>query len=159
MTDKNGQEPFWTDGANLNKIYNQDCMDGMKEIPDKFFDLAIVDPPYFSGPERRGFYGRHVSPIGVQRHYEKSENWSVPTTEYFNELIRVSKEQIVWGCNYFNYPFGAGRIVWDKVNGGSSIIARIDMELEYLGFEIDPHYHNLAEERIKEFNAQMKMTI
>lgn len=57
MTDKNEQEPFWTDGANLNKIYNQDCMDGMKEIPDKFFDLAIVDPPYFSGPERRGFYG------------------------------------------------------------------------------------------------------
>lgn len=57
MTGKNEQEPFWTDGANLNlnKIYNQDCMDGMKEIPDKFFDLAIVDPPYFSDRSAEGF--------------------------------------------------------------------------------------------------------
>lgn len=44
-----------------------DCMDGMKQFPDKYFDLAIVDPPYFSGPERRRYYGRKVSPIGVQR--------------------------------------------------------------------------------------------
>lgn len=90
---------------NLNRIYNQDCMNGMKEIPDKYFDLAVVDPPYFSGPERRGFYGRRLSPIGVQRHYEKSENWNIPTAEYFDELIRVTKDQIVWGCNYFDYPF------------------------------------------------------
>lgn len=44
--------------------YNIDCMDGMKQFPDKYFDLAIVDPPYFTGPEKRGFYGRKVSPIG-----------------------------------------------------------------------------------------------
>ena len=226
---------------NLNRIYNQNCMDGMKEISDKYFDLAVVDPPYFSGPERRSFYGRRVSPIGVQRHYEKSENWDVPTAEYFDELIRVSKEQIVWGRNYFDYPFGPGCIVWDKVNGnssfsdceiaycsmhdsvrlfrymwngmmqgasmsngavqrgdkrlnekrihptqkpvelykwilytyakpgfkildthvgsGSSIIACIDMGFEYLGFEIAPHYHSLAEERIKEFQAQIRMNI
>ena len=52
--------------------YNLDCMIGMKEFPDKFFDLAIVDPPYFSGPERRSYYGRKISPIGVQRLYEKN---------------------------------------------------------------------------------------
>lgn len=45
--------------------YNMDCMDGMREFPDKFFDIAIVDPPYFSGPERRKFFGQRVSPIGV----------------------------------------------------------------------------------------------
>ncbi len=49
--------------------YNMDCMDGMKQFPDKYFDLAIVDPPYFSGLERRNYYGRKVSPIGVQRLY------------------------------------------------------------------------------------------
>ena len=80
--------------------YNMDCMDGMKEFPDGYFDIAIVDPPYFSGPERRGFYGKKISPIGVQRIYEKSDCWQVPDEDYFKELFRVSKEQIIWGCNY-----------------------------------------------------------
>lgn len=99
---------------------NADCMEGMKQYPDKYFDLAIVDPPYFSGPERRKFYGRKISPIGVQRFYEPSEDWEIPGEEYFRELVRVSKHQIVWGCNYFIHHFGPGRIVWDKCNGESS---------------------------------------
>lgn len=100
--------------------YNMDCMEGMKQFPDKYFDLAIVDPPYFSGPERRGYYGRKVSPIGVQRHYEPSEKWEVPGADYFRELERVSKHQIIWGCNYFYWNFPTGRIVWDKCNGSNS---------------------------------------
>lgn len=55
--------------------YNMDCMIGMNDFPDKFFDLAIVDPPYFSGPERRNYYGRKVSPIGVQRLYGTLVVW------------------------------------------------------------------------------------
>lgn len=100
--------------------YNMDCMEGMKQFPDKYFDIAITDPPYFSGPERRGYYGRKVSPIGVQRHYEPSENWEVPGEDYFRELERVSKHQIIWGCNYFDWNFPTGRIVWDKCNGSNS---------------------------------------
>lgn len=96
--------------------YNMDCMDGMKEFPEKYFDIAIVDPPYFKGPDKRKYYGRKTSPIGVQRVYPKIDNWEIPTEAYFDELARVSKHQIVWGCNYFNYPFGSGRIVWDKCN-------------------------------------------
>lgn len=99
--------------------YNMDCMDGMKEFPDEYFDLAVVDPPYFTGPEKRGFYGRRVSPIGVKRVYRVSEEWKIPEKEYFDELIRVSKNQIIWGCNYFKYDFLPGRIVWDKCNGNS----------------------------------------
>ena len=91
--------------------YNMCCMDGMKEFPDKYFDLAVVDPPYFSGPEKRGFYGRKTSPIGVKRIYRISEEWTVPDKEYFDELFRVSKHQIIWGCNYFRYDFPPGRIV------------------------------------------------
>lgn len=49
----------------LNQCYNMDCMKGMAQFPDGFFDLAVVDPPYFSGPERRGYYGSKVSKIGV----------------------------------------------------------------------------------------------
>lgn len=97
-----------------------DCMKVLSQLPDKSFDLAIVDPPYFSGPERRQFYGRRVSSIGVKRVYEKSEAWQVPTAEYFDELTRVAKYYIVWGCNYYDYIFAHGRIVWDKCNGASS---------------------------------------
>lgn len=109
--------------------YNVDCMEGMKHFPDKYFDLAIVDPPYFSGPERREYYGRAVSTIGVKRRsYHKMDTWEVTGEDYFKELFRVSKEQIIWGCNYYDYPFGPGRIVWDKCNGASSYS---DCEIAY----------------------------
>lgn len=117
------------DTENPQSIYlNMDCMDGMKEFPDKYFDIAIVDPPYFSGPEKRCYYGKTVSPIGVQRYYKPSADWEVPGKEYFSELFRISRHQIVWGCNYFDYPFGSGRIVWDKCNGSSSFS---DCEIAY----------------------------
>lgn len=95
-------------------------MEILKRLKNNSFDLAIVDPPYFSGPERRQFYGSKVSKIGVNRLYAKSEKWEVPTAEYFDELKRVSKYYIVWGCNYYDYIFAHGRIVWDKCNGKSS---------------------------------------
>ena len=100
--------------------YNTDCMEYMRSLPDKAFDLAVVDPPYFSGPERRGYYGNKVSSIGVHRDYPISPKWDVPKTPYFKELDRVAKKYIVWGCNYFYYHFPAGRIVWDKCNASSS---------------------------------------
>lgn len=104
------------------------CMDYLPQFPDNCFDIAITDPPYFSGPEQLGYYGRAVSPIGVQRIYEKSREWEVPDRRYFEELARVSRHQIIWGCNYFDYTFGPGRIVWDKCNGGSSFS---DCEIAY----------------------------
>ena len=104
----------------LNVAYNMDCMDAMRAIPDGAFDLAIVDPPYFSGPERRGYYGSRASKIGVHRDYPISPAWKIPGQAYFCELRRVAKRYIVWGCNYFDYGFASGRIVWDKCNGDSS---------------------------------------
>jgi site-specific DNA-methyltransferase (adenine-specific) len=103
----------------MTQAFNMDCMAAMREFPDKFFDLAIVDPPYFSGPERRSFYGQNISKIGVNRVYKKSIAWQVPGAEYFHELERVSKKYIVWGCNYYDYQFHTGRIVWDKCNDSS----------------------------------------
>lgn len=70
---------------------NVDCMEYMRMLPDKAFDLAIVDPPYFTGPERRGYYGCKVSPIGVHRDYPISPKWNVPGIDYFSELVRVAK--------------------------------------------------------------------
>lgn len=110
-------------------FYNADCMDIMRSYSDNYFDLAIVDPPYFNGPNKRKYYGSEISATRVQRKtYPIINEWEVPKKEYFDELFRVSKNQIIWGVNYFNYSFGGGRIVWDKVNGKSSFS---DCEIAY----------------------------
>jgi site-specific DNA-methyltransferase (adenine-specific) len=109
-------------------LYNADCMDILRELPDKQFDLAIVDPPYFDGPNKLGYYGTSKSSKGVKRPFYKAKHWTVPGNDYFEELMRVSKHQIIWGCNYYQFPFGSGRIVWDKVNGRSSFS---DCEIAY----------------------------
>jgi site-specific DNA-methyltransferase (adenine-specific) len=103
----------------------------MAKYPDKHFDLAIVDPPYFDGPKRLGYYGNgyHSSTGVVRKQYQKIGTWNIPCNDYFSELFRVSNEQIVLGINYFPVVnFGPGRIVWDKCNGASSFS---DCEIAY----------------------------
>lgn len=103
-------------------ITNEDNMALMARYPDKYFDLAIVDPPYFDGPNKLGYYGASVTSTGVQRPgYKEIGTWDIPSQEYFNELFRVSKHQIIFGCNYYaEFIPHVGRIVWDKINGDSS---------------------------------------
>lgn len=167
----------------LNRCYNADCMKAMAVFPDGYFDLAVVDPPYFSGPERRGFYGSRVSRIGVHRDYPVSPVWEVPGKEYFDELMRVSRHYIIWGCNYFSYGFAPGRIVWDKCNqatsfsdwifqnfakpgqkvldthlgSGSSRIAAYEAGVDFIGFEIDPFYFKTQEERFANYTNQTSL--
>jgi site-specific DNA-methyltransferase (adenine-specific) len=118
-------------------ILNIDCMEYMRSVPDKHFDLAIVDPPYFDGPNRSGYFGKGYSSLGVQRakYYDECKFWTVPTKEYFVELQRVSKNQIIWGANHFSGLFDSSSacwIVWDKDNGKSSFA---DAELAYTSFD------------------------
>lgn len=103
----------------INNIVLGDALYLLRKLPDKCMDLAIVDPPYFSGPEKREFYGQKESSIGVNKLYQKSAAWELVTIDYWNELQRVAKNYIFWGCNYYNFPFHTGRIVWDKVNDSS----------------------------------------
>ena len=113
----------------ISEVYNMDCMEYMRSIPDKFFDLAVVDPPYFDGPNKLGTYGRHITSSGVRRKGYKAIHWEVPQEDYFEELLRISRNQVIWGINYFHYSiFGPGRIVWNKVNGKSSFS---DCEIAY----------------------------
>ena len=98
-------------------LYNCDCMEYMKNIPDKYYDLAIVDPPYgigFSDYERGG------SGIKVKERYTKTgkKDWDkgIPTAEYFEQLFRVSKNCIIWGGNYFDLPPTQCFIFWYKQN-------------------------------------------
>ena len=95
--------------------YNMDCMQGMKEFPDKYFDLAIVDPPY-GGNDAIGLKNNkeYKSQSAKRKDYRIFNNVA-PTEEYFNELKRVSKHQIIWGVNFYDVRgLNGGRIVWDK---------------------------------------------
>lgn len=87
------------------QITNEDNMELMARYPDKYFDLAIVDPPYGIG----------ISKNPVRQKYNK-KNWDneTPNKKYFNELFRVSKNQIIWGGNYFDLPPTQGFFIWDK---------------------------------------------
>jgi len=103
------------------EVYNQDCLEAMRQMDDKAFDLAIVDPPYGIGADKtqneQATSGR-VSNGGGWRAY-KQTSWdnAIPPDEYFNELKRVSRQQIIWGGNYFSTNL-TGVVIWDKgVNG------------------------------------------
>jgi site-specific DNA-methyltransferase (adenine-specific) len=111
-------------------FFNCDNIEFMKGKPDNFYDLAIVDPPYFSGPDKLGYFGANYSKTKVRRqNYKVIGNWGVPGDDYFNELIRVSKHQIIWGYNYYNINnMGSGRIIWDKINDASTFS---DCEIAY----------------------------
>jgi site-specific DNA-methyltransferase (adenine-specific) len=94
----------------LNRLYNMDCMEGMKQFPDKYFELAIVDPPY--GIAR---FGNRVELSNRIYKETKINKWDIkPTQEYFDELFRVSQKQIIWGANNFTLPETEYFIVWDK---------------------------------------------
>lgn len=122
-------------------LHNIDCLEFMKTVPDKFYDLAIVDPPYgINAPKmqmgsvkkRNGFTynaestankirkGRLNAGGGKLKNRilnRSNVDWdnAPPDESYFNELFRISKHQIIWGGNYFNLPPTRGIVVWDKL--------------------------------------------
>jgi site-specific DNA-methyltransferase (adenine-specific) len=110
------------------KLYNQDCMEALKLMKDNQFDFACVDPPYGIGmdnskkrtkPDRPNSY---TSAYKDERYHKTDWDNEVPNKEYFKELIRVSKNQIIWGANYFcdMIPKGYGWIYWNKNNGDNN---------------------------------------
>jgi len=117
------------------ELLNIDCMEYMATLPDKVFDLAIVDPPYGIGEngDRNASRGK----LAVAKDYKAfaGGDREPPPVEYFNELQRVSKNQIVWGANHFIDRFAKPSscwIVWDKVTGNSDFA---DSELAWTSFK------------------------
>ena len=99
-------------------IRNIDCMELMKQYPDKYFDLAIVDPPYGISIHKMNFTQSVKGGVAKRKDYSDITDWdsNTPNAEYFAELQRVSKNQIIWGWNYFveNLTSCKCYIVWDK---------------------------------------------
>jgi len=103
-------------------LRNMDCMDLMAEFPDKYFELAIVDPPYGIGKFTVDYrYMKSEGKTKNKRLFSDDYNWndSIPEPKYFEELKRVSQKRIIWGANYYNcFEDGRGAIVWYKAIGG-----------------------------------------
>lgn len=205
-------------GIELNRFYNMDCMDGMKQFPDKYFDLAITDPPY--GIEVKNNMGRRH---GQRKSDYPKAYWDKvpPPPEYFTELFRVAKHSIIWGGNCFALPPTRCFIIWDKpvmsedvsfamceyawtdfdmtakifrryakdncrihatqkpvdlyrwilrifakkgdkildthVGSASSLIACHKERFQYVGFELDKYYYELANKRLEQEKNQMSI--
>lgn len=116
---------------------NEDCMKLMARYPDGYFDLAVVDPPYFSDYGKKNYTGNDISTTGVQRQTKQIKHWEVPEKPYFDELLRVSKNQIIWGCNYYaSFIPHVGRIVWDKKNDHSTF-SKAELASHSFGLIVD----------------------
>lgn len=113
----------------MNIAYNMDCMEIMRQYPDKYFDLAVVDPPYGArmghlsaahGSDSDSTVTRKIARTGgtwAAKYAKKIVSWDyAPGEDYFTELFRVSKEQIIWGGNYFALPPNRCFLVWKKTN-------------------------------------------
>lgn len=109
-----------------------DCMELMQGYPDKHFELAIVDPPYGLG-DRLSDGGGKLKNTPMASLYRESTKWdNAPEPEYFEELFRVSKNQIIWGGNYFDLPSSRCMICWDKLQSMPTLSA---WELGWTSFD------------------------
>lgn len=110
------------------ELLNCDCMEYMATVPDKYFDLCLVDPPYGIGMDGNNNWSG-------SKHEAKDWDNDAPSIEYFNELMRISKNQIVWGANHFisRMPFDSKCwLIWDKKNDGFSFA---DGEMAWTSFD------------------------
>lgn len=144
----------------MTQVFNRDCMEAMKEFPDKFFELAIVDPPYGIGEgnkknkTRSSFTGFGDNKRWVAAKDYGGGEWdhSIPHESYFAELRRVSKNQIIWGANHFgNLAPTPCWIVWDKDNGDCD---QADCELAWTSFntavrQFTFRWHGLLQQDMK----------
>lgn len=128
----------------IDQIYCGDCLELMKELPDKSIDLVLTDPPYGIQVARRGSIGTtsrvgfgggkfgRKSVVSPKKHVPPTWDNSPPSPEYFAEIFRVSKNQIIFGGNYFGLPPSPCWIVWDKDNGTNDFA---DCELAWTSFK------------------------
>lgn len=110
-------------------VFNSDCLEGMKQYPDKWFDLAVVDPPYGIGADVK--MAKNKGKFGFKERADTNWDSAIPDKAYFDELFRVSKNQIIWGGNYFALAATTCFLVWDKVQR----IDQADAELAWCSFK------------------------
>ena len=130
----------------MNKIHHIDCLEFMKQVPDDYFDLVLTDPPYGLGDKLSKGGNKKVK---FHQDYNKS-NWidEVPSDEVFKEIFRISKNQIIWGGNYFNLPPTRGILCWDKNIGTPHNFSHF--ELAWTSFDRPAMKYQLTNDKNKQ---------
>ena len=149
----------------INKIINADCLDILKQLPDKCVDLVLTDPPYGIGYDKQASSvgGTQHGKAATQKRIYKQTNWDnkTPEKEVFDEIVRVSKRQIIFGGNYFANMLSNSKcwLVWDKhINGEFA-----DCELAWTSFDkpvkkYDYLWNGMLQENMKEKEERIHPT-
>jgi site-specific DNA-methyltransferase (adenine-specific) len=130
QTTYNPNQMQWTDKI---QVYNENCMQTMARYEDNYFDLAIVDPPYGIGIDKA--INANNGKQGFKQYKKTDWDNNTPTQEYFDELFRVSKHQIIWGGNYFIDKIkkpSQGWLIWNKVQRNFTMS---DAEIAWSSFD------------------------
>lgn len=130
-------------------FYNMDCNVALPEFPDNYFDLAVVDPPYGIKVFAKDNASR--SKLATSKAYKEYAGGDqvAPDPEYFAQLKRISKNQIIFGANHF--------IIDTHVGSASSLIAAHKAGLQFVGFELDREYYKDAAARYERETAQISI--
>ena len=143
----------------FSEVYNEDCVQALKRFSDNQFDLAVVDPPYGLDLANMNMgVGKSKKASKIQNRKWKPKDWDkeTPTPEYFAQLFRVSKNQIIWGGNYFDLPPCKNYIIWDKeIPEGLSFA---DCEMAWTSFDKAPKMfrHSAYLDKANKFHPTQK---
>jgi len=124
----------------MNKVYLCDNLEFMKGISDNYYELAIVDPPYNINVANDERFGKKFKNSACKRTDYIKKDWDneCPTIEYFKELFRISKNQIIWGVNYYPYDFlSGGRIFWNKNVAQNYSASKGEIAYKSIGYGVD----------------------
>ncbi|TET91029.1 MAG: site-specific DNA-methyltransferase [Sulfurovum sp.] len=135
---------------NMNKIHPIDCLEFMKQVPDDYFDLVLTDPPYGIDLANMNMgTGKSPKASRIENRKWKAKSWDkeTPSDEIFDEIFRISKNQIIWGGNYFNLPSHKFYILWDKqIPNGLSFA---DCEMAWTSYDKAPRIFRYSAYRDK----------
>jgi len=122
----------------MNRVHLMDCLEFMKPLPDNYYDLCISDPPYGINASNDNRFGKLFKTAATNRKDYLKKQWdsNIPDQFFFNELKRISKNQIIWGVNYYNNLPG-GRIVWNKDVPKKYTKSKCEIAYKSIGIGID----------------------